>query len=105
MERKEYQTDRSFYLTAFNGNKPYTYDRIERGTIHISNATLSVIGAFNLHGLFPLFKPCTMEQIMTVYCNAFKCWSFPMNEKSVTGLIDRPIKGMGKLSRGLSFSL
>ncbi len=44
LERKEYQSDRSFYLTAFNGNKPYTYDRIERGTIHIPNATLSVIG-------------------------------------------------------------
>ncbi|WP_144756153.1 YfjI family protein, partial [Bartonella saheliensis] len=56
LERKEYQTDRSFYLTAFNGNKPYTYDRIERGTIHISNATLSVIGGIQPSRIIPIIQ-------------------------------------------------
>ncbi|WP_375653419.1 DUF3987 domain-containing protein, partial [Bartonella sp. MR110HLJHH] len=31
LERKEYQTDRAFYLTAFNEDDQFTYDRIERG--------------------------------------------------------------------------
>ncbi|VEJ46057.1 YfjI family protein [Bartonella vinsonii] len=44
MERKEYQTDRAFYLEAFNGDGYFFYDRIGRGTIYISNATLSIIG-------------------------------------------------------------
>ncbi len=35
LERKEYQSDRAFYLTAFNGDDQFTYDRIERGTILI----------------------------------------------------------------------
>ncbi len=41
LERKEYQSGRTFYLTAFNGNTLYTYDRIKRGTPH---ATVSIIG-------------------------------------------------------------
>ncbi len=35
LEKKEYQTDRTFYLTAFNEDDQFTYDRIERGTILI----------------------------------------------------------------------
>ncbi len=49
LARKEYQSDRSFYLTAFNGNKSYTYDRIGRGTIFIPNATVSIIGGIQLY--------------------------------------------------------
>ncbi|UNE54956.1 YfjI family protein [Bartonella machadoae] len=56
MERKEYQTDRSFYLTAFNGNSPYTYDRIERGTIYIPNATLSIIGGIQPSRIIPIVQ-------------------------------------------------
>lgn len=35
---------RSFYLTAADGNAPYTFDRIMRGTVHIDALCLSVIG-------------------------------------------------------------
>ncbi|VEJ45258.1 Uncharacterised protein [Bartonella vinsonii] len=56
LELKEYQTDRSFYLTAFNGNSPYTYDRIERGTIYIPNATLSIIGGIQPSRIIPIVQ-------------------------------------------------
>ncbi len=56
LERKEYQSDRSFYLTAFNGNKSYTYDRIGRGTIHIPNATLSIIGGIQPARIIPIIQ-------------------------------------------------
>ncbi|ACS51745.1 hypothetical protein Bgr_17070 [Bartonella grahamii as4aup] len=56
MERKEYQTDRAFYLTAFNGNTSYTYDRIERGTIHIPNATISIIGGIQPSRIIPIIQ-------------------------------------------------
>ena len=35
---------RSFYLTAWNGNQPYTVDRIERGTSRIERAFLCIVG-------------------------------------------------------------
>ena len=44
MESEEYASERAFYLETFNGSGRFTYDRIGRGTIHISNCTLSIIG-------------------------------------------------------------
>lgn len=44
MSREEFQGERAFYLEAFNGDGRFTYDRIGRGTVHIENCTLSVIG-------------------------------------------------------------
>ena len=35
---------RSFYLTAADGDKQYTFDRIMRGTVHIDALCLSIIG-------------------------------------------------------------
>ncbi|WP_375688044.1 DUF3987 domain-containing protein, partial [Bartonella sp. AC62GZZY] len=40
----------------FNGNQSHTYDRIGRGTIHIPNATLSIIGGIQPTRLIPLIK-------------------------------------------------
>ncbi|EJF87273.1 hypothetical protein MCY_00397 [Bartonella rattimassiliensis 15908] len=56
LERKEYQTDRSFYLTAFNGDDQFTYDRIERGTIFIPHVTLSMIGGIQPSRIIPLIQ-------------------------------------------------
>jgi len=36
--------DRAFFLECWNGDNSYTYDRIERGTLKIENATASVLG-------------------------------------------------------------
>ena len=44
MDRDDYQSERAFYLEAFNGDGPFTFDRIGRGTIHIPCCTLSMIG-------------------------------------------------------------
>ena len=38
------ETARSFYLTAWNGNQPYTVDRIDRGTSRIERAFLCIVG-------------------------------------------------------------
>ncbi|WP_375693751.1 YfjI family protein [Bartonella sp. AP88HLJMH] len=56
MERKEYQTDRSFYLEAFNGDGQFTYDRIGRGTIFIPHVTLSMIGGIQPSRIIPLIQ-------------------------------------------------
>lgn len=45
MDKQGHENDRQFYLEAWNGLAPgYTYDRINRGTIHVANPTLSLFG-------------------------------------------------------------
>ncbi|ATQ67411.1 MULTISPECIES: YfjI family protein [Methylosinus] len=56
MESEEYQSERAFYLEAFNGDGAFTYDRIGRGTIHIASATLSMIGGVQPARIAPLVK-------------------------------------------------
>ncbi|UNE53759.1 YfjI family protein [Bartonella machadoae] len=56
LNRKEYQTDRGFYLQSFNGDIPYTHDRIGRGTIHVENATVSMIGGIQPSRIIPIVQ-------------------------------------------------
>lgn len=44
MDKAGRESDRSFYLEAWNGNNDFTYDRIARGTVRIEEAIVSVIG-------------------------------------------------------------
>ena len=44
MSKKGREGDRGFYLEAFKGDSPYTYDRIGRGTIHIDKLSIGVFG-------------------------------------------------------------
>ncbi|WP_345117769.1 DUF3987 domain-containing protein, partial [Bartonella jaculi] len=56
LERKEHQTDRGFYLESYNGDDQFTYDRIGRGTIYISHATLSIIGGIQPARIVPIIR-------------------------------------------------
>ena len=38
------QSARAFYLECFDGQNPFTYDRIGRGTIHIKRCVMSILG-------------------------------------------------------------
>jgi Protein of unknown function (DUF3987) len=44
LDEDERARDRAFYLEAWDGDKPFTYDRIGRGTLHIANTTTSILG-------------------------------------------------------------
>jgi putative DNA primase/helicase len=44
MDREGHESDRAFYLTAWNGDSRYTYDRIGRGTTDIEAAIVSIVG-------------------------------------------------------------
>jgi hypothetical protein len=56
MQSESKQADRAFYLECFNGNGSYTVDRIERGTIHIPNACVSIIGGIQPSKLASLVR-------------------------------------------------
>ena len=44
MEKQGQEGARSFYLSAYDGNQPFTVDRIGRGSIHIPRTCLSLFG-------------------------------------------------------------
>ena len=56
MMQEDHQSDRAFFLEAFNGNASYTYDRIGRGTVRIEHCTLSVIGGIQPSKIAPLVR-------------------------------------------------
>jgi hypothetical protein len=56
MNADEAQSERAFYLEAFNGDGCFTYDRIGRGTVHIERATVSIIGGIQPARVAPLVK-------------------------------------------------
>ncbi|WP_345117716.1 YfjI family protein, partial [Bartonella jaculi] len=89
LERKEYQTDRAFYLTAFNGKKSYTYDRIGRGTIHIPNATISIIGGIQPSRIIPIIQAMHHGTNNDGLLQRFQMLVFP-DERKERLWIDRP---------------
>jgi hypothetical protein len=56
MESEEFQGDRAFYLEAHNGDGRFTYDRIGRGTVHIENCVIGMIGGIQPTRIAPLVK-------------------------------------------------
>jgi hypothetical protein len=56
MESEEHQSERAFYLEAFNGDGRFTYDRIGRGTVHIEHCTVSIIGGVQPSRIAPIVR-------------------------------------------------
>ena len=44
LDKQGQEGARSFYLTGYDGNQGYTFDRIIRGTVHIPNVCIAMIG-------------------------------------------------------------
>jgi putative DNA primase/helicase len=44
LDEKGQEAARAFYLEAWNGKQSYTFDRIERGTLHIPRLCISLLG-------------------------------------------------------------
>ncbi len=89
LARKEYQSDRSFYLTAFNGNKSYTYDRIGRGTIFIPNATVSIIGGIQPSRILPFIRNVLYGKGNDGFLQRFQMLVFP-DETKDWKWVDKP---------------
>jgi putative DNA primase/helicase len=45
LDREEFAATRGFYLTGWNGNAPYTFDRIGRGTKRVPAVCISLLGS------------------------------------------------------------
>ena len=44
MDKTGQEGARAFYLQGYNGNQPYTFDRIGRGRIHIPRVCIALLG-------------------------------------------------------------
>jgi putative DNA primase/helicase len=44
LDKQGQEGSRAFYLTSYDGNQDYTFDRITRGTVHIPRVCLAMIG-------------------------------------------------------------
>ena len=44
LDKQGQEGSRAFYLTAYDGNQGYTFDRIGRGTVHIPRVCLALLG-------------------------------------------------------------
>jgi len=44
LDKQGQEGSRAFYLQAYDGNQGYTFDRIQRGTVHIPRVCLAMIG-------------------------------------------------------------
>ena len=45
LDKHGHEGSRSFYLTGYDGNSSYTFDRIMRGTVHIPNVCIALLGS------------------------------------------------------------
>ena len=44
LDREGRQGERGFFLSAWNGDTPFTVDRVGRGSIHVTACCVSMIG-------------------------------------------------------------
>lgn len=61
LAKQGYENLRSLLTEAWNGNKPYTINRIERGLISIPSMTLSVLGSVQPDVLYSTFSDELMK--------------------------------------------
>lgn len=58
MDRAGQEGARSFYLQGYDGNQPYTVDRIGRGTLHIPRVCIAMLGGIQPGLLEEYVKGC-----------------------------------------------
>lgn len=61
LEKPGHQTDRTFFLEGWNGNVPYTFDRLNRGTVSIDHLCISLFGGIQPSKILPLIQSTIRE--------------------------------------------
>lgn len=94
-DKDGHETDRAFYLESWNGNRPYTSDRIGRGTVFIENLCVSLFGGIQpskLTGyLHQAMRGCNNDGLV----QRLQILVYP-DEPKVWRLIDTPVNARAK---------
>ena len=92
LDRQGHEQDRAFYLEAWNGEGNFTFDRIGRGTTHIKNVTISILGTIQPSMIEPYFRSAMNGLGDDGLIQRFQLLVYPEVPKAFKYL-DRPPKG------------
>lgn len=88
-EKKGHETDRYFFLSAWNGDGSYSVDRIMRGSLHIKQTVLSIIGNIQ-PDVMSTFTAKYLQTSNDGFLQRFQLAIWP-DIHFKEGLVDRPI--------------
>jgi putative DNA primase/helicase len=90
MDRQGHESDRGFYLECWNGTEPYTYDRVERGTIIIPYTCLSVFGTIQPGPLAKYLREAVSGERVDGFMPRFQVLLFPDPPGAFTNVDEWP---------------
>jgi hypothetical protein len=77
LERQGHEGDRAFYLEGWNGDQDFVFDRIGRGTIHIPNICISLLGSIQPGPLARYISNSTAKDGEDGFIPRFQVMLFP----------------------------
>ena len=94
-DKEGHEADRAFYLESWNGDKPYTSDRIGRGTTHVDNLCVSLLGGIQPAKLLTYLHAAMRGQNNDGLVQRLQILVYP-DEPTAWTLVDRPIHSQAK---------
>ena len=94
-DKEGHEADRAFYLESWNGDKPYTSDRIGRGTTHVDNLCVSLLGGIQPAKLLTYLHAAMRGQNNDGLVQRLQILVYPDEPTSWT-LVDRSINSLAK---------
>lgn len=94
-DKDGHESDRAFYLESWNGDKPYTSDRIGRGTTHVQNLCVSLFGGIQPTKLTSYLHAAMRGLNNDGLVQRLQVLVYP-DERTTWTLVDRPINAQAK---------
>lgn len=88
LEKDKNKTDKAFFLEAWNGNSPYLVDRIQRGSMRVSNLCLSIIGTIQPTTLSNYFSKFFTGIVNDGFIQRFQILVYPDTSNRKIKIID-----------------
>ena len=96
-DKDGHESDRAFYLESWNGDKPYTSDRIGRGTTHVENLCVALFGGIQPAKLTSYLHAAMRGLNNDGLVQRLQVLVYP-DERTTWTLVDRPIHAPAKQS-------
>ena len=94
-DKDGHESDRAFFLESWNGDKPYTSDRIGRGTTHVQNLCVSLFGGIQPAKLTSYLHAAMRGLNNDGLVQRLQVLVYP-DERTTWTLVDRPINAQAK---------
>ena len=94
-DKDGHESDRAFYLEGWNGVRPYTSDRIGRGTVYVENLCVSLFGGIQPAKLSGYLHAAMRGQNNDGMVQRLQVLVYP-NEPETWTLADHPINASAK---------